>query len=130
MPPQGITPHQRRASTPMRTIPCSHWAWAISALPIRTGEQRWVSHAMPQAGEFALDTWAEGMQWRSHETVIPSGDMGGVRDLPSNGRFMQPLGCSAAPANAHASVKQLARYTSPYEDAREYVEILARLPRR
>jgi hydroxymethylpyrimidine pyrophosphatase-like HAD family hydrolase len=61
---------------------------------------------------------AEGVQWLSGETGIPLGDMAGVGDSPSDVGFMQLLGWSAAPANAHASVKQIARYTSPYEDGR------------
>ncbi len=32
----------------------------IRGFDIRTGEQRWVFHAVPQAGEFGVDTWAEG----------------------------------------------------------------------
>jgi hypothetical protein len=42
---------------------------------------------------------------------------------------MRLLGWMAAPANAQASVKQLAHYTSPYEDGLGLVDILARLPR-
>jgi hydroxymethylpyrimidine pyrophosphatase-like HAD family hydrolase len=44
-------------------------------------------------------------------------------------RFMQLLGWRAAPTNAHESVKQIAHYTSPYEDGLGLVDILARLPR-
>jgi len=33
----------------------------------------------------------------------------------------------AAPANTHPSVKQLAHYTSPYEDGSGLVDILTRL---
>jgi hypothetical protein len=72
---------------------------------------------------------AEGVQWLSRETGIPLGDMAGVGDSPSDVRFMQLLGWSAAPTNAHESVKQIAHYTSPYEDGLGLVDILARLPR-
>lgn len=72
---------------------------------------------------------AEGMRWLSRETGIALADMAGVGDSPSDVRFMQLLGWSAAPTNAHASVKQIARYTSPYEDGRGLVDILAKLPR-
>jgi quinoprotein glucose dehydrogenase len=32
----------------------------IRGFDIRTGEQRWVFHAVPQAGELGVDTWGEG----------------------------------------------------------------------
>jgi len=32
----------------------------IRGFDIRTGEQRWIFHAVPQAGEFGDETWAEG----------------------------------------------------------------------
>jgi hydroxymethylpyrimidine pyrophosphatase-like HAD family hydrolase len=72
---------------------------------------------------------AEGVRWLSRQTGIPLVDMAGVGDAPSDVPFMQLLGWSAAPTNAHASVKQIARYTSPYEDGRGLVDILAKLPR-
>ena len=72
---------------------------------------------------------AEGVRWLSRETGIPLGDIAGVGDSPSDMKFMQLLGWIAAPANAHASVKQIAYYTSPYEDGLGLVDILARLPR-
>jgi hydroxymethylpyrimidine pyrophosphatase-like HAD family hydrolase len=71
----------------------------------------------------------EGVRWLSAESGIPLDDMAGVGDSPSDVRFMQLLGWSAAPANAHASVKQIAYYTSPYEDGTGLVDILTRLPR-
>ena len=71
----------------------------------------------------------EGVRWLSRESGIPLGDMAGVGDSPSDVQFMQLLGWSAAPTNAHVSVKQIARYTSPYEDGRGLVDILAELPR-
>jgi hydroxymethylpyrimidine pyrophosphatase-like HAD family hydrolase len=70
---------------------------------------------------------AEGVRWLSRETGILVGDMAGVGDAPSDVPFMRLLGWSAAPANAHASVKQIARYISPYEDGLGLVDILARL---
>jgi hydroxymethylpyrimidine pyrophosphatase-like HAD family hydrolase len=72
---------------------------------------------------------AEGVRWLTHETGIPLSDMAGVGDSPSDMKFMQLLGWSAAPANAHASVKQIAYYTSPYEDGPGLVDILARILR-
>jgi hypothetical protein len=42
---------------------------------------------------------------------------------------MQLLGWSAAPINAHASVKQIAHYTSPYEDGPGLMDISTRLLR-
>jgi hydroxymethylpyrimidine pyrophosphatase-like HAD family hydrolase len=72
---------------------------------------------------------AEGVRWLSRETGIPLGDMAGVGDSESDVKFMQLLRWSGAPANAHASVKQLAHYTSPYDDGPGLVDILARVPR-
>jgi hydroxymethylpyrimidine pyrophosphatase-like HAD family hydrolase len=72
---------------------------------------------------------AEGVCWLARETGIPLRAMAGVGDSESDLKFMQLLGWMAAPANAHASVKQLAHYTSPYEDGPGLVDILARLPR-
>jgi hydroxymethylpyrimidine pyrophosphatase-like HAD family hydrolase len=72
---------------------------------------------------------AEGVCWLARETGIPLRDMAGVRDSPSDIEFMQLLGWIAAPRNAHEAVKQIAHYTSPYEDGLGLVDILARLPR-
>jgi hydroxymethylpyrimidine pyrophosphatase-like HAD family hydrolase len=72
---------------------------------------------------------AEGVRWLARETGISLGDMAGVGDSPSDMKFMQLLGWIAAPANAHESVKQIAYYTSPYEDGLGLVDILAGLPR-
>jgi len=72
---------------------------------------------------------AEGVRWLSRETGIPLGDMAAVGDAPSDVPFMRLSAWSGAPANAHASVKQIAHYTSPYEDGLGLVDILARLPR-
>ena len=44
-------------------------------------------------------------------------------DMP----FMQLLAWAAAPANAHAAVKQMAHYTSAYEDGQGLVDILERM---
>jgi quinoprotein glucose dehydrogenase len=32
----------------------------IRGFDVRTGEQRWIFHAVPQAGEFGVDTWGDG----------------------------------------------------------------------
>jgi hydroxymethylpyrimidine pyrophosphatase-like HAD family hydrolase len=69
------------------------------------------------------------VRWLARETGIPLSDMAGVGDSESDLKFMRLLGWMAAPANAQASVKQLAHYTSPYEDGLGLVDILARLPR-
>jgi 3-deoxy-D-manno-octulosonate 8-phosphate phosphatase KdsC-like HAD superfamily phosphatase len=71
----------------------------------------------------------EGVRWLARESGIPLGDMAGVGDSPSAVRFMQLLGWSAAPINAHASVKQIAHYTSPYEDGPGLMDISTRLLR-
>ena len=72
---------------------------------------------------------AEGVRWLSRETGIPSAEMAGVGDAQSDMKFMQLLRWSGTPANAHASVKRLAHYTSPYDDGPGLVDILARLTR-
>ena len=71
---------------------------------------------------------AEGVRWLSRQTNIPLRDMAGVGDSPSDMKFMQLLGWMAAPANAHETVKQIAHYTSPYDDGPGLVDILAWLP--
>jgi hydroxymethylpyrimidine pyrophosphatase-like HAD family hydrolase len=53
--------------------------------------------------------------------------MAGVGDATGDRSFMQLVGWSAAPANAQASVKQMAHYTSPYEAGRGLMDILTRL---
>jgi hydroxymethylpyrimidine pyrophosphatase-like HAD family hydrolase len=72
---------------------------------------------------------AEGVLWLSRETGIPLSAMAGVGDSASDMKFMHLLGWSGAPANAHASVKQIAHYTSPYADGPGLVDILARMMR-
>jgi hydroxymethylpyrimidine pyrophosphatase-like HAD family hydrolase len=71
---------------------------------------------------------AEGVRWLSRETGIPLQEMAGVGDAPGDMPFMQLLGWAAAPANAHAAVKQMAHYTSAYEDGQGLVDILERFP--
>lgn len=71
---------------------------------------------------------AEGVRWLARETGIPLRDMAGVGDARGDVPFLRLMGWSAAPANAHTVVKQLVHYTSPYEDGRGLLDILARLP--
>ena len=70
---------------------------------------------------------AEGVRWLARETGILLSAMAGVGDSTSDMKFMQLLGWSGAPANAHESVKRIARYTSPYEDGPALVDILTRV---
>jgi len=72
---------------------------------------------------------AEGVRWLSRQTSISLGDMAGVGDSASDVPFMQLTAWAGAPANAHAGVKQIAHYTSPFEDGPGLVDILAQLPR-
>src|SRR5215468_740070 len=71
---------------------------------------------------------AEGVRWLSRETGIPLHTMAGVGDATGDIPFMQLVGWSAAPANAQTAVKQIAHYTSPYEDGRGFLDILTRIP--
>jgi len=71
---------------------------------------------------------AEGVRWLARETDIPLQAMAGVGDATGDIPFMQLLGWSAAPANAQAAVKQIAHYTSPYEDGRGFMDILTKMP--
>jgi hypothetical protein len=93
-------------------------------------------------GEFAVEQAAtcvnvivrgidktEGVRWLARQTGIPLDAMAAIGDAPNDVPFMQLLAWSGAPANAHAAVKQIAHYTSPYEDGPGLVDILARLPR-
>jgi hypothetical protein len=70
---------------------------------------------------------AAGVRWLARETGVPLGDMAGVGDSRGDLKFMRLVGWAGAPANAHASVKRAVHYTSPYEDGRGLVDILARL---
>jgi hypothetical protein len=71
---------------------------------------------------------AEGVRWLSRETGIPLHAMAGVGDATGDMPFMQLVGWSAAPANAQAAVRQMAHYTSPYEDGRGLMDILTKIP--
>ena len=71
---------------------------------------------------------AEGVRWLSRETSIPLHAMAGVGDATGDMPFMQLVGWSAAPANAQAAVKQMAHYTSPYENGRGLMDILTKMP--
>jgi hydroxymethylpyrimidine pyrophosphatase-like HAD family hydrolase len=71
---------------------------------------------------------AEGVRWLARETGIPLHAMAGVGDATGDIPFMQLVGWSAAPANAQAAVKQMAHYTSPYEDGQGFMDILTRMP--
>ncbi len=42
----------------------------IRGFDIRTGALRWVFHAVPQAGEFGVDTWAEGSWTHAGNTNV------------------------------------------------------------
>ena len=69
---------------------------------------------------------AEGVRWLARETGISLQEMAGVGDAQGDMPFMQLLAWAAAPANAHAAVKQMAHYTSAYEDGQGLVDIVAR----
>jgi hydroxymethylpyrimidine pyrophosphatase-like HAD family hydrolase len=71
---------------------------------------------------------ADGVRWLARETGIPMHAMAGVGDATGDILFMQLVGWSAAPANAQAAVKQMAHYTSPYEDGQGFMDILTRIP--
>jgi hydroxymethylpyrimidine pyrophosphatase-like HAD family hydrolase len=71
---------------------------------------------------------AEGVRWLARETGIPLHAMAGVGDATGDMPFMQLVGWSAAPANAQTAVKQMAHYTSPYEDGQGLVDILTKIP--
>jgi hydroxymethylpyrimidine pyrophosphatase-like HAD family hydrolase len=72
---------------------------------------------------------AEGVRWLTRQTGIPLGAMAAVGDSPSDVPFMRLAAWSGAPANAHAAVKQIADYTSPYDDGTGLLDILGRLLR-
>jgi len=71
---------------------------------------------------------AEGVRWLSRETGIPLHAMAGVGDATGDMPFMQLVGWSAAPANAQTAVKQMAHYTSPYDNGRGFMDILTKIP--
>ena len=68
------------------------------------------------------------VRWLARDTGIPLHAMAGVGDATGDMPFMQLLAWSAAPANAQAAVKQMAHYTSPYEDGQGLMDILTKVP--
>jgi HAD superfamily hydrolase (TIGR01484 family) len=66
----------------------------------------------------------QGVQWLSEQTGIPLASMGGIGDSPSDLRFLDLVGRSAAPANAAAEVKAAVGYVSPYADSDGVVDVL------
>src|SRR5262249_34669707 len=103
----------------------------------RTAERlarQWGDTFLVEAGATRVDLIvrgldkAEGVRWLSRETGIPLHAMAGVGDAAGDMPFMQLVGWSAAPANAQTAVKQLAHYTSPYEDGQGLMDILTRIP--
>jgi hydroxymethylpyrimidine pyrophosphatase-like HAD family hydrolase len=71
---------------------------------------------------------AEGVRWLARETGILLHAMAGVGDATGDIAFMRLVGWSAAPANAQTAVKQMAHYTSVYEDGRGLMDILTKVP--
>jgi hydroxymethylpyrimidine pyrophosphatase-like HAD family hydrolase len=65
-----------------------------------------------------------GLHWLSRETGIDVADMAGVGDSASDVDFLRLVGQPAAPANATAEVKAVARYVSPHRDAAGTLDIL------
>lgn len=96
--------------------------------------RRWGDAFLVEAGATCVNVMvrgldkAEGVRWLARETGIPLQAMAGVGDATGDIAFMQLVGWSAAPANAHAAVKQMAHYTSPYEDGQGLIDILTQIP--
>ena len=67
-----------------------------------------------------------GVRWLSEQVGIPLAHMGGIGDSPSDLKFVELVGRSAAPANAAAEVKRRVDYVSPYKNGDGVVDILQR----
>jgi hydroxymethylpyrimidine pyrophosphatase-like HAD family hydrolase len=65
-----------------------------------------------------------GVRWLSDETGIPLTQMGGMGDSPSDLKFLQLVGWSAAPANAALEVRPKVGYVSPHPNGEGVVDIL------
>ena len=95
--------------------------------------RQWGDVFLVEAGATCVNVMVRGLdkaevRWLARETGIPLHAMAGVGDATGDMAFMQLVGWSAAPANAQAAVKQMAHYTSPYEDGRGFMDILTRIP--
>jgi HAD superfamily hydrolase (TIGR01484 family) len=66
----------------------------------------------------------QGVRWLSEHVGIALAHMGGIGDSPSDLKFLELVGHSAAPANAAAEVKRRAEYLSPYQNGDGVVDIL------
>jgi hypothetical protein len=109
-------------------IPLRHVSSEVSRLARDFGDELSVDEAATCVNVIIrnLDK-AEGVRWLSRETGISLGAMAAVGDSPGDVSFMRLAAWSGAPANAHASLKEMARYTSPYADGLGLVDILAKL---
>jgi HAD superfamily hydrolase (TIGR01484 family) len=65
-----------------------------------------------------------GVRWLSERAGISLAHMGGIGDSPSDLKFLELVGYSAAPANAAAEVKRRVDYLSPYKNGDGVVDIL------
>jgi HAD superfamily hydrolase (TIGR01484 family) len=66
----------------------------------------------------------QGVRWLSERVGISLAHMGGIGDSPSDLKFLELVGRSAAPANAAAEVKRRVDDLSPYKNGDGVVDIL------
>jgi hydroxymethylpyrimidine pyrophosphatase-like HAD family hydrolase len=65
-----------------------------------------------------------GLRWLAQVTGIDPADMGGVGDSPADIDFLHLVGWPAAPVNAIAEVKAIAKFVSTQPEAAGLQEIL------
>ena len=102
---------------PRPGIPLRHVSSEVSRLARDFGDEFGVDEAATCVNVIIRNIdKAEGVRWLSREISVSLGAMAAVGDSPGDVSFMRLTAWSGAPANAHASVKKIAHYTSPYED--------------
>ncbi|MEX2399317.1 MAG: PQQ-binding-like beta-propeller repeat protein [Rhodothermales bacterium] len=64
----------------------------IRAFNVRTGEQEWIFHTLPQPGEFGYDTWPEGRSDNDNPRAGGANSWGGMSVDYERGIVYVPLG--------------------------------------
>ena len=64
----------------------------IRAFDVRTGEQRWIFHTIPQPGEYGYDTWEDST---AYQTIGGANNWSGMTLDESRGIVFVPLGSAA-----------------------------------
>jgi len=65
-----------------------------------------------------------GIEWLSEHTGVAPDEMAGMGDARPDITFLEKMGISGAPANAHEDVKAIANFVSEYEEAQGAIDFL------